>query len=771
MFVPRLRPVVSLILVAMLAAIFPFAPGATAQPTIVTQTLVSPNSNHVWKTHKDGVEQGTAWRQLGFDDSLWEDEPMKFYEAHGAVRGDGYYAYYFREEFEVSDVFQLSAIELSLYYDDAAVLYLNGTEVYRSIRNNLPSTADIAVGDVIPVDTLVSVGGAEDYYVQIPASSNYCEAGCINDGATTAVDANLLVEGTNVFAVMAWTRPTSDLGFDLGIDLVRDLTAPLPDRITLNEMVASNSTVLDEDGDTPDWFELHNPGSDPVSLNGWSVQDSSSAWTFPDVSVPAGGYLRVFASDKDRSPTDGSNLHTSFKLGKDAETLRLIDANSIVRDAWDAVPRQITDVAWGRVSDGSTKNYLASATPGAANSEASTSLRPVLRPFSNRLFNVGDPVTLQVDAFDPEGEPLHYSLPNNQGLTIDSSTGAITGSATTVGEFVYTISVTDPDNLTAVQPVTFTVVEESSASTPLMLNEYNAVAPTKELAGGGDVTFGAVPGNGGDWYEFIIVEDLVDLRGWSIQLWDRDRANESLGRAARLTFSDDFALAALPAGTLITISEDRPDDLSFDPAAGDWTLNLQANSLTPGARFAEQENFNSTRSSQHLEIRDASGTLRSPVVGETEAWDDAQGGVNGGEVMNLCISPSRGAAVDPINDYRDNAVTSTYGQANQCQYLDPNDPAGAAVITFNQDLTALRAGAALRGDVNCDNAVDVLDSLMIAQYTVGTRTNSGTCPLANPLTELNADNGDFSVSNGANSFDALLIAQCSIGLVVPIYCD
>lgn len=765
------RSLLAGLLIALLATMFPFAAPASAQGNTAVQTLVSPNSNREWKVHKDGVEQGTAWRQLGFDDSSWVDEPMKFYESHGTVVGNGFYAYYFREEFEITDLFQVDAINLSLYYDDAAVVYLNGTEVYRSIRNNLPSTVDIPVGDVIPVDTIVSVGGAEDYYVQIPATSNYCEAGCVNDGATDPVDPSLLVEGTNVFAVMAWTRPTSDLGFDLGIDLVRDLDAPLPDQININELMSSNDTVLDEDGDTPDWFELHNPGVDPVSIDGWVIEDSTSTWSFPDVTIPAGDYLRVFASGKDRKPTDGSNLHTAFKLSKDSDSLRLIDANSIVRDSWLDLPRQISDISWGRALDGETITYLATATPGATNSDASSALAPELRPFSNRLFNVGDPVSLQIDAFDPEGGALQYAMPNNQDVVVDAAAGTIIGTADTVGEFLYTITVTDPNGQTATQPFTFTVMEAPSSSTPLVLNEYNAVAPTKELAGGGDASFGQVLGNGGDWYEFLVVDDLLDLRGWTLQLWDRDRADDILDRAASLTFADDFALAAIPAGTLITISEGRPDDLSLDPANGDWTLNLQASTDTPGAMFSEQENFNSTRSDQQVEIRDADGTLRSPIVGETEAWDDAVGGVGGGEVMNLCTNPAIGDLIDPVADYRDNAVSSTYNQPNQCEYLDPNDPNGVAVITFAQDLSALRASAGLRGDVNCDNTVDVIDSMLIAQYGVGNRTNTGSCPLGDPITEINAGNGDFNVLSGLNIIDALLIAQCAVGNGDPQFCN
>ena len=43
--------------------------------------------------------------------------------------------------------------------------------------------------------------------------------------------------------------------------------------IKINEVVSSNSEYTDEDGDTPDWFELHNSGSEDISLDGLFISD------------------------------------------------------------------------------------------------------------------------------------------------------------------------------------------------------------------------------------------------------------------------------------------------------------------------------------------------------------------------------------------------------------------------------------------------------------------------------------------------------------------
>src|ERR1044071_832360 len=77
------------------------------------------------------------------------------------------------------------------------------------------------------------------------------------------------------------------------------------DAIRITEFMAVNQTTLaDEDGDFPDWLEIHNGSDNPVNLGGWHLTDNSGnpdKWTFPAVNLPAGGRLVVFASNKNRA--------------------------------------------------------------------------------------------------------------------------------------------------------------------------------------------------------------------------------------------------------------------------------------------------------------------------------------------------------------------------------------------------------------------------------------------------------------------------------------
>lgn len=82
----------------------------------------------------------------------------------------------------------------------------------------------------------------------------------------------------------------------------------LAQSISINEIMASNvSIITDEDGDYEDWIELFNHGTEPVNLEGFGLSDDPLEpfkWTFPNITIEAGEYLLVWASGKDRRPSD-----------------------------------------------------------------------------------------------------------------------------------------------------------------------------------------------------------------------------------------------------------------------------------------------------------------------------------------------------------------------------------------------------------------------------------------------------------------------------------
>jgi hypothetical protein len=88
-----------------------------------------------------------------------------------------------------------------------------------------------------------------------------------------------------------------------------------PTHPQIHEILANNKqSTVDEDGELSDWVELYNPSDQPLSLRGYTLSDDfhkPAKWRFPDVTIPANGYLLVFASGKDRNKIP---LHTNFRI-------------------------------------------------------------------------------------------------------------------------------------------------------------------------------------------------------------------------------------------------------------------------------------------------------------------------------------------------------------------------------------------------------------------------------------------------------------------------
>jgi hypothetical protein len=129
------------------------------------------------------------------------------------------------------------------------------------------------------------------------------------------------------------------------------LTASSHADVLLTEFMAINqSTLVDDFGSYEDWIEVHNPGPTNVNLGGWGLTDSSGnlfKWTFPATNLPSGGYLVVFASNRDRH-TAGAALHTNFKLDGAGEYLALTRPDgSIATEFAPTYPAQTADVAYG----------------------------------------------------------------------------------------------------------------------------------------------------------------------------------------------------------------------------------------------------------------------------------------------------------------------------------------------------------------------------------------------------------------------------------------
>ena len=132
-------------------------------------------------------------------------------------------------------------------------------------------------------------------------------------------------------------------------------------------MAANSSTLADEDGAFEDWIEIHNTSPTNASLAGWHLTDAAgnlTKWTFPATNLPPGGYLVVFASNKDRR-TPGGRLHTNFKLSADGEFLALVDptGTNLASQFAPAFPPQVPDVSFGLGLEATHTSLLTTGAP------------------------------------------------------------------------------------------------------------------------------------------------------------------------------------------------------------------------------------------------------------------------------------------------------------------------------------------------------------------------------------------------------------------------
>lgn len=142
-------------------------------------------------------------------------------------------------------------------------------------------------------------------------------------------------------------------------------TAQTGNSLIISEILANNSTILmDEDGDYSDWIEIENLSDEDIAVGGWYLSDDHDnliKWLFPEYTIPAKGFLVVFASGKDKRLTE---LHANFKLSGLGEELFLIQPDGKTIASSVTFPPQHADVSYSYINQ---SWVFSSPTPGGPN--------------------------------------------------------------------------------------------------------------------------------------------------------------------------------------------------------------------------------------------------------------------------------------------------------------------------------------------------------------------------------------------------------------------
>lgn len=350
--------------------------GATATQQLITE-------NDTWRYFDGNAMPAANWQTKNYSDASWKTGigPLGYGNrgetttiSWGANANNKNITAYFRKNVQIANVSAKSNFVINVYVDDATAVYVNGTEVG---RYNLPA-------GTLTFNTLAN-------------TFNNVEL------ATFVVPANLLLEGDNLIAVeVHQNSPTSsDLHFRLSMSysegsntntinseifnttLSKDIslkaifeTSNEPneeEKIAINEIVASNNIISNENGDKEDYIELYNRSDETVDIAGWHITDTPAnrtLYTFASnqpskTSIAPKSYLMLWADGQ----SELGILHLNFKLSKEGETIILSRPNGNALLTVDSVafPDMPQNMSFARVPDGSNVWAVQTPTPNASN--------------------------------------------------------------------------------------------------------------------------------------------------------------------------------------------------------------------------------------------------------------------------------------------------------------------------------------------------------------------------------------------------------------------
>ncbi|MCA9170416.1 MAG: PEP-CTERM sorting domain-containing protein [Planctomycetales bacterium] len=275
----------------------------------------------------------------------------------------------------------------------------------------------------------------------------------------------------------------------------------------------------------------------------------------------------------------------------------------------------------------------------------------------------------------------------------------------------------------------------------VVLNEYNAVSGSNRLDDGKGIDryFGTIVGNGGNWFELLVVNDHVDMRGWRMD-WTEDEPADAGGiTRGSMTLSQDPIWSDLRAGSLITFIEtvdaggvagkNTQTDISYDPVADDWWINVATREevgkgasalVTTTTNDGTPGDFSTGKSDWTLTILNSAGATVYGPVGEGANWggdgvSDKEGGSLEGPDAQATTAETIALwqALKPDSKDYDDTTSTSFGM--------PNVSYDSVTQTFspNQDVLALRTlvvSPVGSGDFNGDGqlTVDDIDELTAA---------------------------------------------------------
>lgn len=399
-------------------------------------TLTLIKISDTWKYFDLGSLPAANWATSAYDDATWStgkgqfgygDLDEKTVVSYGGDVNNKFTTTYFRKSvlIDAATIAKLDLIKAAVNFDDGAVVYVNGTEVF---RNNLPT-------GIISYSTLATKN--------FPTENEFIEF---------TFNKNLLVEGNNSIAVEVHQSAVTntDLSFDFQLlsnklgaitestDASMELTGIANENLTfeafynpvasitglvINEIGASKSSVLDDFDEPSDWVELYNNTASAIDLAGLYITDNITNQT--KYKIPTGDENTIMQAHTykvlwaDEQPEQGA-LHVGFKLSADGEVIGLYQQAGGTLTILDEkiFPLQLENTSYARIPD-KTGPFVATdvLTPGSQNilGVVSTEInefdevRVFPNPTQDRI-TVSTTIHADLILFDLMGRPVYSTV-------------------------------------------------------------------------------------------------------------------------------------------------------------------------------------------------------------------------------------------------------------------------------------------------------------------------------------------------------------------------
>lgn len=194
------------------------------------------------------------------------------------------------------------------------------------------------------------------------------------------------------------------------IQLDKERRASNTSGLFISEVMTSSTGVETPYGvSSYDWIEIYNASAITLSVKDFWISDDINhprKVQLGDVSIPAGGYLTVFPSGLEASPTGSSAVHVPFRLSAVGETIALSDPSGRIVDEL-VVPQLETNVSYGRNFDQGGLFYYTDTTAGAKNGYGFSGYAE--QPAMDKTGGTyAQQVTVNLSA--PEGVRIRYTL-------------------------------------------------------------------------------------------------------------------------------------------------------------------------------------------------------------------------------------------------------------------------------------------------------------------------------------------------------------------------